>query len=92
MQPETIETKLQRSDALRSLTMEKEVVRRLRRLGWECVHSCYFKDLETTKLREIDVVAQRDWTKKLQGGSQVARVNLVIECKSVRGYHLLSIE
>jgi hypothetical protein len=84
-----IEEKLRQSDAYRSLVMEKEVADRLALLGWGTTHSCFFKDCETGKLREVDIVARQRWRKKVAQGEKLVRIHVMVECKSARDYHLL---
>lgn len=58
--------------------LEMEVASELQKNGFGVHQSSYFKDPETGKSREIDVVA----TKGIYTGETFATVRLVIECKS----------
>jgi hypothetical protein len=84
-----LEEKLRSSDAYHSLVMEKEVAGVLAHLGWRTIHSCFFMDPETGKLREVDVVARQLWKKKSRRGDKLVRIHIIVECKSARDYHLL---
>jgi hypothetical protein len=85
----SLEEKLRRSDAYHSLVMEKEAARALAQLDWKTIHGCFFTDLGTGKLREVDVVARQLWEKKSRQGDKIVRLHIVVECKSARDYHLL---
>ena len=57
--------------------------------GWDATHGFYYKDGETGKFREIDVLASRHWSKKSKPHLKLARVSLVVEVKSMKGFTVL---
>ena len=58
--------------------LELQTARHFQTGGFDVAHSSFYKDPETGKLREIDVVASRD----LPGGKWWIRVTFVVECKA----------
>lgn len=77
------------SDAYRSLVAERDVATHLRTLGWRSSQSPYYTDILTGKAREIDVIATRYWEKPRKSRDILARVNLFVEVKSARDFHIL---
>jgi hypothetical protein len=65
-------TKLMNSASVNSLIMEADIAAQLRRLGWHVAHSPLYKDPETSKPREIDVLAMKVQTRRK--GSQLMRL------------------
>jgi len=84
-----IQSKLIGSPSFHSLTAEQEILALLQSNDWQAVHGCFYVDSKTDKLREIDVLGRRIWERKLKSGVESADVHLIIEVKSVKGYHLL---
>lgn len=85
----TIEKKLGRSDAYRSLRSEKVISSCVERHGWRSRQGPYYTDAKTGKSREIDLVGSAYWKKSLKSGDLVARVNLFIEVKSNSDFHVV---
>lgn len=87
---EDIKTRLLKSDAVTSLRAEQEVVAAFKRLDWWFVeHGAYYRDKVTGKPREIDVLARRSWAKDGGQNSREASLNVIVEVKSVKGFHLV---
>lgn len=84
-----LHSKLINSDAFLSLSAEQRISSILQKLKWKAIHSCFYTDLKTEKLREIDVLGSQSWERKLKILGHYARLNLVVEAKSAKGYHLL---
>lgn len=78
-----------KSAAVASLTSELRIASRLRRLGWSTSHGSFFVDPVTDKPREIDVLAKRFWRRRRDTHEQIAHLDLVIEVKAIRDYHLV---
>jgi hypothetical protein len=87
-----IEDMLFSSDAARSLLTEKRVADRIRGHRWNADTGIYYKDPETSKLREMDVfgVQNLDQPRKSKGIG-APRVNLYVncECRSLSGWNIL---
>lgn len=87
---EDVKTRLLKSDAVTSLRAEQEVVSAFKRLDWWFVeHAPYYRDKVTGKPREIDVLARRSWAKEGGRDSRHANLHVLIEVKSLKGYHLV---
>lgn len=80
--------KLSKSAAVRALQAEGEVAQLLRRLGWTTSHGVYYDDPLTSKRREVDVVATQEWVGPHPDFHRV-RLKLIVECKSMSGFHLV---
>lgn len=89
MTDSNVEPELLHSDAFQSLSMERRICDVLQSLNWKAVHSCYYKDPITDKMREIDVSARQLWERNLKNGDQAASLHLLTEAKSAKGYHLI---
>jgi hypothetical protein len=61
----------------------------LERLGWKTRHSPDYIDVRELKEREMDAAATRSWRRERKGETQVAHLNLVIECKGIHKETLL---
>ena len=84
-----IKDRLLASDAVTSLMAEQEVVAAFKRSEWwDVQHGGYYRDRETGKLRELDVWARRSWSGP-GIDSNVADLELFIEVKSLRDYHIV---
>src|SRR5687768_1482149 len=86
-----INTRLIRSDSVKSLMAEQEVVEAFRKMHWWTVeHGSFYRDIVTGKVRELDVRARRNWS---TGGPidsvRDARLEVLVEVKSIRGFHLI---
>lgn len=85
----TLEERLASSQAFRTLRAEREVVNSLGQLGWDARHSPFYKDMATGKPRELDAIGRRIWEGRDSIGPMTARVNLFVEVKSNRDFHVL---
>ncbi|MBB4126299.1 hypothetical protein GGR77_001589 [Xanthomonas translucens] len=84
-----IDAKIKNSDAYQSLRSEQDVASCLERHGWFVRHSPYYVDLKTGKSRELDITGSGYWQKKLKAGTLTARVNLFVEVKTNRDFHII---
>src|SRR5829696_3675989 len=84
-----LQLKLAGCAAVESLTSEQRIVSTLRKLRWGTVHSSYYSDPKTEKMREVDVVGRQIWEYKPKSGMRLADLNLVVEAKSAKGFHLV---
>jgi hypothetical protein len=82
-----LKEKLLKSSAVNSMILEKKVFDSLVEKKWNVSHSPYFIDTESKKNRELDINAHKFWGNKKEDFS--CRVNLLIECKSLKGYHII---
>lgn len=81
--------RLEQSSALLSLRMERRICRELQQLKCRVTQSLYYDDPETGKARELDVLAEQIWERKLRSGNQRAFLQILAECKSISGFHLV---
>lgn len=87
----SLQSQILASDAFRSFLSEKSVCRTLNTCGWTTQHGAYFEDLETKKPREVDVVARQRWRRgQKKAPDQLALVSLLIEVKTMAGFHLVA--
>lgn len=84
-----LQSKILNSHAFESLNSEQLIMSSLKSLEWKVLHSCFYPDMTTAKLREIDVLGKQVWARELKRGRELAYLNLVVESKSAKGYHLL---
>lgn len=83
-------SRLTGSTSFASLSSEQKLAATLKSLHWTAIHGCFYPDLKTEKLREIDVLASRVWTsRKTKSLGANARLNLILEAKSAKGFHVL---
>ena len=87
--PKSLEERLAASEAFRTLLAERYAVDALARQGWDARHSPFYKDKATGKPRELDAIGRRVWESTNPGARMTARVNLFIEVKSCRDFHIL---
>jgi len=78
--------KLFKSSAVNSIILERKVFESLKKMKWQVSHSPYYIDVDSKKHREIDIVASKYWNVK---DDFSCRVNLLIECKSLKDYHII---
>ena len=81
--------KLNESDAVRALRAERQLLEDLRKANWNGVQGAIYRDRESHKLREIDVVAHRMWQKRSRKQDYFVRITTVAEVKSAKGYSLV---
>jgi hypothetical protein len=82
--------RLTKSEAVSSLTMEREICETMSANGWRAIRSPYYQDKETNKYKEIDIIAS--WRYQGLYRRKVAlltHLSLLIECKSISGYHII---
>jgi hypothetical protein len=89
MNESPIETRLLNCTAVQSLQTEQRVAHWLTGLRWHVEHSPFYRDADTGKLREIDVTAWRSGSRIIRRQPQSAVIELVIEVKTLRDYHLV---
>ncbi|HUW29208.1 MAG TPA: hypothetical protein VMV97_11430 [Sulfuriferula sp.] len=80
--------KLLDSDSNQSFATEEVVASTLEKLGWNSVQGAIYLDPKELKAREIDILAHRVWRTKAKA-EQDATVVLAVECKTMRGFHIL---
>lgn len=90
MTQSSLEEKIIKSTSWNSLLAERQVSDILAKHKWHSVHSSYYADPDTNKLREIDVVARQTWVRKGKNTNNYAQLAMVIECKSAAGYHVIT--
>lgn len=82
--------KLESSEATKSLLFENKVSEILKENNWHTIHSPYFSDINTNKLREIDLIGRMDFEDTSENSSKIiSSIDLVIECKTISNYHIL---
>jgi hypothetical protein len=85
-----IASRLLASDAVASLTAERDIAELLDDLGWNVVHSMFYTDTQTNKRRELDASARSIWTSRSDDGSgAVCAIRLLVEAKTAGGYHIV---
>ena len=89
MTDKDLQSRLLGSTSFQSLSSEQSILTTLKDLNWNAVHSCFYSDGKTEKLREIDVLGRRIWERKLKHRTELADLHLIVEAKSVKGFHLL---
>jgi hypothetical protein len=81
--------KFSNSPSVRSLQAEQRASAILARLRWTCHQGAFYRDEKEGKLREIDVVARQMWKRGRAHKEQIVRLNLILEAKSARDWHLV---
>jgi hypothetical protein len=81
--------KLSSSSSVRSLLSEEHISEILRRQRWTCHQGPFYRDPIEGKLRELDVFASQTWQRGRGRKREVAHLNLVIEAKSAKDWHLV---
>lgn len=82
-------SKITNSASFASLASEQKIASTLEALRWKAIHGCFYPDLKTEKRREIDVLATRKWERKGKSLGAYAEVQLILEAKSAKGFHIL---
>jgi hypothetical protein len=85
---EELINRLTNSTAFKSLSTEQQLTTLLASLKWEANQSTYYLDYSTGKYRELDVIASQYW-KSSENDKVKVSLKLIIEVKSLSGYHLL---
>jgi hypothetical protein len=95
-----IAEKLRDAPGIRSLDIEQEVARALRRKKWDVRTGVYYKDPLEDKYREFDVLASLSWKQRKRSGKRgpdgaagaglpTAMLNVLAECKSLTDWHIV---
>lgn len=85
-----LNNKIKKCDAFHSLTSERKIAQNLSELGWDSFQGAFYDDKSTDKSREIDVIAERKWLKKIDAEKKISvKLKLIVEVKSNSGYHIL---
>ena len=69
--------------------MEATVAATLRKLRWRSEHGSYYVDATSGKARELDVLARQFWRRPGRDSDRTATIHFVVECKTMKGWHLL---
>ncbi|MDR3506500.1 MAG: hypothetical protein P4L64_01250 [Caulobacteraceae bacterium] len=83
---------LAKSDAARSLRLEKRVAESFRTNHWPASRGVYYQDAETGKQREIDVYSRHllDSPRKYEGiGAPIINMEIFCECKSLHNSNII---
>lgn len=86
---DSLKEKIANSLSFHSFRSESAVCDALNSLGWDAKHGIYYQDIETTKHREVDVIARQFWRRKSKNGEQIVRLTMLVEVKTMKGFHLL---
>jgi len=81
-------TYIRDSVTYRAMSLEVRVARTLDSFGWQTAHSAWYRDVREQKDRELDVDAVRRWQYP-HGNEVYVHLHVLVECKSVKGGHLL---
>lgn len=83
--------KLNMSPSVKSLRFEKKVFEVFKKFGWDTIHSPYFKDTNTKKYRELDILSRAFFEKKTESTSAklYSELLFMVECKSLSEYNLI---
>ena len=84
-----VRKRLLASPAVQSLAAETELTRTLVRAGWRAHQSVYYQDMRSGKIREVDIVASSVCFRTVTHGDQNVAVDLVIEAKTMRDFHIV---
>jgi len=83
--------KLNKSEAVSSLNIEKEIHSCMKKHKWDPIRSPYFKDTQSGKYREIDIIARHSYEGLSDKNTALlVEMILVVECKSLSGYHIIA--
>jgi len=84
------ENKLFNSNSFKSNEIEKKVVTALEKRNWHVLRSPYYRDPKSLKFRELDIKANYKYTtKNFEKKYYVVDYTLILECKTLNGYHIL---
>lgn len=84
-----LQNSLLASSAFGSFSSEQAVAEVLSKAKWSSTHGFYYEDLLTQKQREVDVIAMQTWKRKQGEVDQSCDIYLLVEVKSMSGFHLL---
>lgn len=85
----TIDKKLAQSDAYHSIRAEHTTFNILNAHKWKPIHSPYYKDMISGKLRELDLTGRQIWCKDIENHKLIARIHIYVEIKSASAFHIL---
>jgi hypothetical protein len=77
------------SPSVKSLVQEAAVATRLLKHKWNVVHGYFYVDGVTGKTREVDIFATQIWTRNAKPDNHRLNLNLTVECKSLKDFHLV---
>ncbi|QPR55038.1 hypothetical protein [Aeromonas allosaccharophila] len=83
-----IDKKLAQSDAFHSIKAEHTALNILNTHGWKPIHSPYYKDMISGKLRELDLAGRQIWCKNIGKHELIARIHIYVEIKSAPAFHI----
>ena len=81
--------KLIENEGVKSLQFEKKTYGIYEKYKWNNIHSPYFKDSVSLKLRELDILSRAFFEKKKEPNNIISEILLFTECKSLTEYHLI---
>ena len=81
--------KILKTSTFRSLKMERDISFKLESNGWKVINGVFYADLKENKHREVDIVSTQIWGKGEGKEEKIIRLYLVIECKSMKDFHIL---
>jgi hypothetical protein len=84
-----VRDRLKASTSYRTQQAEQEVWSIFQDYGWQAHQGVFYKDLQSGKMRELDVVATQFWSRELANRSLFLQLKFLIEVKSISNYHLL---
>jgi|SRR3954452_1358121 hypothetical protein len=84
-----IQTKLNSSDAATSLRMESVIAHCFKSRNWPAQQGIYFKDSDTGKEREIDVISRHVFKGRQTQSEPFINLSIFCECKSLSGWNIL---
>jgi hypothetical protein len=84
-----LETQLLATAGFKSLDSERHLVALARSLDWDTVHSFYYRDPNTGKSRELDILEFRSYVLVPKKINPLVRVSMLMECKTIENYNLV---
>jgi hypothetical protein len=84
-----LRTLLLKSEAVLSLQAENRVLATFQENGWETSQGWFYRDTETGKMRELDILAQQLWRRRSNKNPGITRIRYMVEVKSLTDYHLV---
>lgn len=83
--------RLNNSEAISSLNIEKKIHSCIKKYKWNPIRSPYFRDTQSGKHREIDIIARHSYEGLSDNNTALlAEMILIVECKSLTGYHIIA--
>jgi hypothetical protein len=85
-----ISEKLLSSEATKSLLSENKIKIEFQNEKWNTIHSPYFVDPSSNKLREVDIIGRMFFKKEIKKDIEIGSdIILIIEVKSISNYHII---